>query len=562
MLKKINYKQCLLYLFMVLGIVITVGFTLLEEGMPGDLKDMIYHMLRIESVMEALQAGEYPAHVNPIFFGGYGYGSSVFYPDLFLIIPAFMRMIGFSPLMTWKLNILLVTVVCSAATYFSFKYIVKNNYFAMGGTFLLVLSQFYVADIMQRSGLSEYTACIFMPILIAGLYDFVACEGKKVYLIGIAFVGMLLSHMIMTVVGLLITVMFFLIMLCVPSKRKNILKREKLVNLAVAALLSVLAVSYYVFPMIEQMLNDEFFYMEPWARIGDYTQPFGAFFNSTGEFYFVAYIGVGIPILMLLGSRMLFGKPQNRWADFFLFGGITLLVSTTDIVPWDLFNDTFLNVLQFTYRLYPYALCFIVLGLMLYLKEKCSDNIKQAIIFIVVISVGFGAWQNRVSHNEERFPINISYLYENSFSVGRGEWLPKGVTNEVRTVNATMNVVGSTGEVEFMREGYNEYSFACRAEKTEYYILPLIYYKGYTAQLIQGGETTELAVTRTTDGLVEVCVPEGGQGTVRVQYAGTAIQFVSNIVSLVTVIAIAVFAIWRKRKGFLFPWENKLQIKG
>lgn len=429
MRKKVLMEQLELYFIMIIIVVATVGFTYLTEGLQGDLKDLMYHMLRIESVKEALQAGEYPAHVNPIFFNGYGYGSSIFYPDLFLIIPAIMRMLGLSPIVTWKLFVMLLAAVSATTTFLSFKYISKNVYFSISGSVLLVLSQFYIADIMERSGLGEYIACIFMPILIAGLFDFVEYEGKKVYLIGIAFVGMFLSHMIMTVVGILVTIIFFAVMICVPQKRKMIFKREKIVALVLTAVVSVCLVAYYAFPMIEQMINDKFLYMEQWARISDYTQPFRVFFKCTGGFCYIARIGVGIPILILLEVRMIFGKPKNRWADFFLGGGILLLVAMTDIVPWDILSNTFLNMLQFTYRLYPYALCFIVLGLVIYFAEKCAE--KRMIAF----AVGFGCWQDCVSNRGVHYSINEEYLYDNTCWVDQGEWLPKGIADDVRGVH-------------------------------------------------------------------------------------------------------------------------------
>lgn len=550
MRKKVNLEQCAIYFLMLIVIVATVGYTYLTDGIGGEREDLMYHMLRIEAVKEALMAGEYPARVNPIFFNGYGYGSSLFYPDIFLVIPAIMRIVGLSPLVTWKLYVMLLTAICSMTAFWAFRYISKNFYFAVGGTFLLVLSQFYIADIMQRSGLSQYIAYVFIPLLIAGLYDFVAREGKKVYLIGIAFVGMLLSHMIMTVVGILITVIFFMIMLCVPSKRKVILKKEKIISLALTAIVSVLLVAYYAFPMMEQMLNDEFLYMQPWANIGEYTQPFGVFFNSTGQFYYIARVGVGIPILMLIGCRMLFGKPENRWADFFLAGGVLLLVAMTDALPWDALSNSFLNMLQFTYRLYPYALCFIVLGLVLYFSEKCKENSRRALIFIVILAVGFGAWQNRISNSWERYPVNEEYIYANSFWVGKGEWLPKGVAEDVRYEKASGMVEGSFGPEVFEIEGYNKYSFECKVSEKEQYILPLVYYKGYAATLVQeNGEKTELSVSRTADGLAAVQVEGGSDGMVYVEYAGTLLQAVSNGISLLTLLSVMGGMIFYIRKN-------------
>lgn len=71
------------------------------------------------------------------------------------------------------------------------------------------------ADLCHRVGLSEYLAFIFIPVLIAGIYDFFVYGGRKTWLMGIGFAGLLLSHTIMTFIGVILTVLIFVRMLFV-----------------------------------------------------------------------------------------------------------------------------------------------------------------------------------------------------------------------------------------------------------------------------------------------------------------------------------------------------------
>ena len=244
MIRKEKSKEWILIFIMAVTIAVVTGFPYLNRGITGHLGDMLYHMQRIESVKAALLSGQYPARVNPSFFYGYGYGSSLFYPDVFLLVPALLRILGISPLVTWKLFVVMIAFVGSVMTYFSLHSICRSRIYA-----------------------------------------------RKTYLIGIAFVGMLLSHTIMTVVGLVFTVLVFLSMLAFRSKRKVFLDKARMRRLIVTAVLSVLAVSYYIFPMLEQIMNDRFWFQEPWANIGDFTQPVSAFFQPTGYFEYIAYVG-------------------------------------------------------------------------------------------------------------------------------------------------------------------------------------------------------------------------------------------------------------------------------
>ena len=220
-------KEIIVVAAMVLMIVLVTGYPYLKNGIGGYDKDLLYHLLRIEGIKDALLQGEFPVRIDENFFDGYGYGSPLFYPDLFFVIPAILRILGLSPSVTWKLFALLLTALASLSTYFCFKYIIRDWKYAVTGTMLLMLSQFYLADLMIRVGISEYLAFIFTPMLVAGIYDFFERDGKKVYLMGIALDGLVLSHTIMTFIGVIITVVIFVFMFLHPQKRKLFLEKER-----------------------------------------------------------------------------------------------------------------------------------------------------------------------------------------------------------------------------------------------------------------------------------------------------------------------------------------------
>lgn len=56
--------------------------------------DQSYHLLRIESIARNLKDGYFSSRIHNLAFNGYGYGSGLFYPDLFLYIPATLRAVG------------------------------------------------------------------------------------------------------------------------------------------------------------------------------------------------------------------------------------------------------------------------------------------------------------------------------------------------------------------------------------------------------------------------------------------------------------------------------------
>jgi hypothetical protein len=467
-----------------------------------------------------------------------------------LIIPALMRIVGLPPLITWKLFILMTIITGTITTYCSLKYISRSWECSVAGTFLIMLSEFYLADLVGRTGMSEYFACIFVPVLVAGIYDYIELEAKKTYLIGVAFVGMVLTHTLMTVAGLVVTAIFFVGMCFNRSKRRAIFNHSRFPKLIITAIISVLSVSFYIFPMIEQILNDDFVFSNPWAHIGGGTQTFASFFNAVGGFMYTASTGIGIPLLILLGCRLMLGKTENRNADVFMLFGLLIFVLTTDIFPWKIMEKTFLNMLQFTYRFYPYAICFTVTGVVLYLKDKKAVFSSKFIIYIIIAQMAFGIWENVVTISESnKWAISYDIVMDSTNYVGQAEWLPIDVSWDVPTMQAKKTVSSPYGEIIFTNESYNTYSFEA-SDGTGTYTVPLVYYKGYKAELIQDdGNNVELQVSESDDALVEVYIPENMDGKVIVKYAGTIVQRISNGISLMVIAGVAIYVFLKKKNN-------------
>lgn len=549
-------KESKRIIIMIVIIIAVTGFPYLKDGLCAYFPDLMYHLLRTEGVKEALLAGEFPVRIYMNFYNGYGYGSPLFYPDIFLIFPAVLRVLSVSPLATWKIFALTITVIGTLSTYFSVKYICKDSECSMAATFMLMLSQFYLADLHLRAGISEYIAFIFIPILIAGIYDFFVYGGKKTYLMSIAFAGLLLSHSIMTFIGVLITVVIFVRMLFVKREKNYLFDKSRMTRLILAAICTVLVVSYYLFPMLEQMSVLELGYSKPWAHIGKYTQPFSGFFKLIGTFSTIAYIGIGVPILPLILICLFLKKPKNKWSYTFLFGGICLFLITTDLVPWSLLENTILNMLQFTYRFWPYALVFTVIGIAMVLAENLNGKYakykKVVLIGIIVCAALAGMLQNRMTAgatSQETKEITEEYLIEKSNYVGAGEWLPLEIEEDVINLTAIEDVISDTGESQQLIRNQGDYSFRT-CEKANEYILPLIYYKGYRARIeFDDGSSQELLIDQSENALVQVYNDLGQQGVIHVKYAGTSVQNVSEILSMLTVITILVGILYKCRKG-------------
>ena len=535
---KIKIPEAMQPVILVILMVAMTCFPYVHDGLDGYFPDLMYHLQRIEAVKDALANGDFPARIYYRFYNGYGYGSPLFYPDVFLVFPAVLRILGVPAIAAWKLFVAFLCAVMTCSTWLSLKFITKDRMASMLGTALIVLSQFYLADIQDRVGLSEYIAYIFLPVLFAAIYDFFKYEGKRIWLFGIAFGGLVLSHTIMTFLAGVFTVICLLIGLVIPKYRKRMLK--PFIRLVGCAVMTFCVVGFYFIPLLEQLASGEFYYKEPWALVGDYTEPLYVLFLQTGHFSHIAYVGIGTPILILivLFSWKIFTGRKYRAAAAFLLAGIVTLIAMTSIVPWHLLNNTIFNMIQFSYRLYPFGICACVVGIMIYFGRSGFAR-KNNIFCIIMIAITcvFAVIQNcTISSLEETLTVSDEYLEANTGYTGCGEWLPLDIDPAVSAMTADGMVESETSKLELTKEAYGTYSF--ETDGSENYIVPLMMYKGYAAKLIaENGEETALTVEKDR-GLVKVINTTGLEGRIVVTYAGTTVQKLANALSAAAILLI------------------------
>jgi uncharacterized membrane protein YfhO len=127
-------------------------------------------------------------------------------------------------------------------------------------------------------------------------------------------------------------------------------------------------------------------------------------------------------------------------------------------------------------------------------------------------------------------------------TVSGGEYLPAKVPSSEYIEKRGDKIAclhNETTVSRFVRQR-NGLSFLLQTSQIETLELPLIYYKGYRAEL--DGKTLDL--TESPDGLVEITA--GDSGIANVYYAGTVIQKISVWITLLSLLALLGYVIGRK----------------
>lgn len=528
-----NKKRIIIALLM-LGISIICIIPCLNNQIPqGD--DMTFHILRIESVYNAIKTGQgYPSYVYSKLLEGYGYGAGLFYPDILLLPAVLFRCIGASPELAMKLYIFLILLLTCYTSYFAGKGIGRSRYAGVITMILYVMGHYHLEDIYRRAAIGEVVAMAFIPLLFLGLYDYTEDKYRRKGLLCLTFTGLLLSHTITFVLSAIIAAVWVLIRI------KKVLDKRHIMGLFVEALLCAAVTCFYWMPVLEQFADSKFYVStnpafltqeEPMTLLGILCGRLSVSFAELG-------------ILVLLIAFAVEKKLCSKKAVYSLLICIFLLVIETKLFPWKLIDKTPLVSIQFPWRLNMYTEFFVAFGIAVQAKvfyeNKLLINKRLILSMAFCILVGFFnlsiVWQVEILRNSN-YPDGYIDEPSNTNELGFDEWLPSegdlGQTvysnNKHMVINGSNEYSGTyneNGSFEFVADGI-----------TGECIVPKYYYKGYEAVLIKDDGTEEqLLISKNKDNALINILISDKKGTVLVNYKGTRIQKISLFISIVSFI--------------------------
>lgn len=537
-------------------IIFTVMMPFLQKGMViGD--DYEYHLTRIQSMVDAMKTGVFPVKIHPQMANSYGYGSGLFYPNLFLYIPAIMGLIGIDILIAYKIFIALMLLLMFVLLYFSIKNITDDTQSALVGTIIIMLSKCLSLHLLHRFALGEFLGFIFIVPVISGMYDYIYNEYKKPYWLFIGFFGLINSHLITTLICTAYCVFVFFI-----NIKSSIKNPKKVLKLVVTALAVALVTISFWAPMLEQMVKGEYKYSKPWTNMANDEYSMYDLF-ATEKYSIGIFITISIPIILY----SLFDKKISKKTKKFAISFIIMALLVTNFSIWKITKD-FTNIIQFKWRLVGILTAIAGITLALLLKEYGYKNeIKMEHILVVILLLNMylftqyyvSSYNNPIIIKEQEKVESKIYSMWNSIG-GGSEYLP--VETELNVlynpnhaiVVAKEKELADKEKIEIIKTGLRAQFEKTEKEQTSFE-MPFIYYYGYVANIIdENGIATPLMVEKSENGLVKITTDEN-IGTVHVWYNGTRIQKLSYIISAVSYVAITVYAIYIIKKKMVIK-EN------
>lgn len=508
--------------------------------------DSAYHILRIEALKQQIEMGKPLLKVNPTFFGGMGYASSMFYPDFLLYIPAVLRIAGCSINSSYHLFMIICVVFCYTVGYYCGKHITNNRYIGILFAVILTLSSYHLDDIVVRAAVGEYTAFIFVPLVVYGIYNLCYEDMDKPWLLGAGMGLVLLCHTLSFAMCVLMIILMLLLNFDVFLKKPKLLL--KLFNTGIVTLF--ITTSYWL-PMLEQFLNAKFYVSYPWIEPVQEAVSMPSLFG-------LEFPTLGIGLMLLILPRVLLFRNEDdsvmKFSDQCLTLGIVFAVFATDIMPWEKLGSYF-GMVQFPWRLYVISTVLLSVGAAVVVYRLAgsicigatdapkeyddeahiinNDNMvnKYGVVLALTLAIMIiTTLYNYSNQNREYFDYSNDYFSYKPFTaeVIGGEWLPDTVDNVDDLIETCDNAYGYNGEIFEIERDKN--SLTVDIDKACGYIdVPFIYYKGYVARDEEG--VVIYSDGKGNNGLTRVYTGTYA-GKITVSYEGTVLQKLAAILSL------------------------------
>lgn len=544
---------------------LVIGLFAFIPYMNGALKwgdDLCYHLIRIEGIKDGLASGQLPVVIFPEGLWGNGYLNCM-YPNLFLYIPALLRLTGVSMAASYKFLILLFNLATAFASYYAVRVVSGSRKGALLAAALYTLCPYRMTNIYARGALGEILAMTFMPLLLAGLYQALTGERKKWWVLALGVSGLIQTHVLSAVIGVAFCVIFGILFL------PGVIREKRYFEILKAAGLTVLLNLWFIVPFL-------YFYFKgnlgtsalDWASFAEYSLNLSglAASISTGD-YRTMTLGLPIAACAAISLFYFFFYRERTERDRFLCGVFVLGCICTAMVvsqfpAWPLMElpamEFLFKNIQFAWRMLgPASILLILSGC--YCMERVGflkDYQKITLVFLAGIT-----FLTAVRFQEQDFAYkNYTSVYTQGHlskivGIPKGEntvvypyeWRPAGTVEAVLSTEPILSDENSTVIMDYSRTGTRTSFYYNCGREGQTVTLPIINYAGYRA-VDDGGQELTVATSRYNNCIELALIGDSQPHQIIVEYKGKAAFEAAFAVSLAGAAACVVYAIMKKRK--------------
>ncbi len=340
-------RERLIYLAVFAAAVLLVNLPFLRMGLLYDI-DTQAHLKRIEAIAQGLRDGQLPVVVGPNYANQYG-ELVVLNPNLFLYIPALLRLLNVSLPTAYNFFMILVNLATAVSALVCAERLFGSIRWG------LVASVIYLAEpfrlyIMLRlgAGAGMGVAMAFLPFVVAGIYEVLYNGGSRWKYLAVGLWGIACSHVLSLMMAIIFVIVYTLFNI------KKLREKRVITSIIKAALLFFVLSAGTLAPFL-----------------GYYFKGFNRAALEWTDFYHFpvdpARELMNLSVLVLLVISWVGLKKAGRFFGFlkhFTIIGIIVVLMATPLFPWALFGkipfiDSFLSMVQYPFRFHLMAAPFV-----------------------------------------------------------------------------------------------------------------------------------------------------------------------------------------------------------
>lgn len=546
--------------------------------------DLQFHIMRIEGIKAGLQAGMFPVRIQPNWLEGHGYAASVFYGDIFLYIPAVLRIFGVSIQAAYKFYVLLVNTATVLLSYYCFSKVSNAAKTGLICTILYSLNLYRLTSLYTMGRVGEFTSMAFMPLVVYGLwrvYTFPedSKEHERSWIpITIGCTGIFLSHILSTELTAL-----FIIFICIVLWKRTFRKKNFIVLIKSAFAIAVLSL-WYLVPFVDYMVSGTYLINNPQSYEPYHIEVRGAY---PAQFFMLDYNVIGLskgynsgaanemPITLGVASLVVLAgwyllclwrkerdREERKKEYFAVFVCMISLWMATLLFPytWFAVRIPFLQLpvrsIQYQWRTLSIAGVAIAYLLCLILQKEWIEKRKRRLFAAVIVILSF--WQGLSYMGKYLNEASPMLMYQagnlSTFDVLGGEYLPLDWEKDIDVSEYLEPYVDqltydegavSVENWERINRGV-KVSLTNHTEKTLLVEVPLLLYKGY--QAVNENNGAQMQMQPGESYRIAVSVPANFKGSFRVEFKEPWYWRLCEAISILSAAGIIVYLTRNRRR--------------
>lgn len=533
--------------------------------------DTVFHMARIWGLAEGIRDGVFPVRIQPEWANGYGYGVSIFYSDFFLYVPAVLVLCKTPLYIAYKLYMLLINIGTALSAYFCFKTIGRSRSVGLVCSAMYTLSIYRMCNLYFRDAVGEYTAMVFLPVMILGMWNILYGDVRtnryryNWIILSLGMSGIIRCHVLsceMTAIFLAVT--------CVMGIRK-ICRKPRFLELLKAVCGTILLNLSFLVPFLDYAAEDfKCFSSDAYLQIQYYGISLSEMFrvfgisNGVSQYQPVSVMAMSIGLtsalilciaILLLINRKLEGL-EGKVAGCLVLTVLALWMAT-DLFPYDTLQKlpgmkALVGSLQFPFRYLSIAMALLTLlgclSMMAMQKWMKQEWYRGLVIVLCLIcaqqSAEYTQYVEDIKKNAASYAKCDDTAEMESYHVLKGSQYLYENTDATAVLES--NQIRGWAVVEDYTRNGTSFEIKCSTEVDTTIILPLFYYPDYHCWDMDTGE--EYRTDRGDNNILWVYLPAGYQGTLGIAFKEPLLWRIAEIISLMAAIGYVFYVLqWRKR---------------